>query len=141
MYILIDWHLYLKEEAWLFSKKVYYQLFCLKIKIIKSIYFYPLLYSSLQKFLCHLKSFKFSRDLILKYIPVLQLCPFHYIIAFVIVFVTYGVWLALIVLFLIGSCLCKTLKKISKTWYIWWNFCNSFEFLNSVVNFSSLKSL
>ena len=75
-------------------------------------FFLSLLYSLLQKFLCHLKSFTFSLDLILKY---LCCSCILFIIAFLIVFVTYGAWLALIVLFLIRACLPKTLtKKIQK---------------------------
>ena len=71
--------------------------------------------SLLQKFYCHLTSFKFSLDLVFKYLCCSSVL---FIIAFLIGFVTYGVWLALIVLFLIGACLPKTLRKIfSKTCY------------------------
>ena len=69
------WHLYLKEEALTVFQKSLLSVILFKSRLLKY-FFLSLLYSLLQKFLCRLKSFKFSLDLILNYLC--SICPFHY---------------------------------------------------------------
>ena len=99
-------------------------------------FFFPLLYSILQKHRCRLKSFKFLLDTVLKY---LCCCCVLFIIAFLKVFVTYDGWLALIVLFSIEACLPKSLTKIfSKACYDKM-FCNSLRVFKISLKFCFIK--
>ena len=107
------WHLYLKEEALTVFQKSLLSVILFKSRLLKYFFFFCLGY--------YRNLFAIWRALSVHSIWFwsIYLCcsSVLFIIAFLIVFVTYGAWLALIVLFLIGSCLPKTSWFFfSETW-------------------------
>ena len=118
-FIYIFAHLY-----FCYLVSVHFQLFHLNQNYLSISFFsfFSLSYSLLQKFCCHLKSLKFSLDLVFK-VPTLQLCPFHYCLSHS--FCDIWCMISSVCFVFNWSMFPQNFPKIFFKNMVWWNICNS----------------